>query len=71
MNTPAALDHVNGVGEIACLLAMATDLADRANNENDVAAGWRLAALLRAAKARAEELHDSLGAALLQEGGAA
>lgn len=62
------LVHINGIGELACLLSMAADLADRANNYGDMGAVWRLAALLRAAKARADELHDGAASALMAEG---
>lgn len=53
-------------GELACLVALASALADKAHGEGDGGAAWQLAALLRAMKLQADSLHDLAGAAAAQ-----
>ncbi len=53
------------LGELACLLAQAPDLADRTNDTGDRGDLWRLAVLLRCGKARCDDLHDCAGVAVM------
>lgn len=55
-------------GELACLLAMAYELSQLADDESCTRATWKLRALLRAMWQHADTLHDACGDLLLSNG---
>jgi hypothetical protein len=64
---PAA-ELTQRAGELACLVAMACDMAARADDAGDLGSLWGLRCLLGAMRPQADSLHDL---AARVEGGAA
>lgn len=67
-SAPDAVELTQRVGELACLVAMAADLAADADGAGDMGGLWRLRCLLGAMRPQADSLHEM---AALAEGGAA
>jgi len=67
-SAPDAVELTQRVGELACLVATAADLAADADRAGDMGGLWRLRCLLGAMRPQADSLHEM---AALAEGGAA
>lgn len=61
MSTATQARLTEQAGELACLVALAADLAAKAHNEGAAGAAWQVSALLRAVKLQADALHDLAG----------
>lgn len=61
MSTATQARLTEQAGELACLVALAADLAAKAHNKGDEGAAWQVSALLRAMTLQANALHDLAG----------